>query len=207
MLDVKIIGVKELADWVHKYPEVINKAQKLALNDATRYAHGLAKKRITQELNFLPSYLGAADNPASRLRIKKYATDGSLDTSISGRVHPTSLARFANTRVIRKRKTQPLKVSVRRGQSKELKRAFLLRLRSGASIEGSNNIGLAIRLPNGVSLRKGKGRKLSGNRKTTAWLLYGPSVDQAFGLVREDIAEPVAQRLKQQLTRQIARLL
>lgn len=85
-----------------------------------------------------------------------------------------------------------------------LKRGFFVRLRQGAVLtEDQFNIGLAIRLKKGESLQATqKASPLGGG----AYLLYGPSVAQVFGTVREDITPEVADFSAYEFARQFRRL-
>ena len=110
----------------------------------------------------------------------------STSAIITGRQRPTSLARFAsNARIGQQRGAR---VEVRPGSARFLPRAFFIPLRSG-NVDTKNNVGLAIRLPAGqMPSRAYKPQPLGRG----LWLLYGPSIDQVFDDVANDIAPETA---------------
>ena len=74
--------------------------------------------------------------------------------------------------------------------------AFLVRLKN-------NNIGLAVRLKPGEVLQNSeKAVRLDNN----VYLLYGPSVDQVFRSVADDITPSIQQSVSRQFFRQFTRL-
>ena len=79
-----------------------------------------------------------------------------------------------------------------------------MRLRAGtADIETKSNLGLALRLRPGESvLNKRQMVQVSGN----LYLLYGPSVDQVFRSVAEDIAPEATDILEAEFLRLIDRM-
>lgn len=80
-----------------------------------------------------------------------------------------------------------------------MKGSFLVKLKSGnAKTDTQFNLGLAIRLKPGERLRnKTSMTQLDHN----VYLLYGPSVDQVFRTVREDIAPDTASFLEAEFRR------
>jgi hypothetical protein len=95
---------------------------------------------------------------------------------------------------------KPIRVQIKRGSRVKLPRAFLINLRGG-------NIGLAIRLRPGETLQHTIGAKLirTGPLAGVA-LLYGPSVEQVFRTVAEDISPELMSRLQTEFLRQFSRL-
>ena len=92
-------------------------------------------------------------------------------------------------------------MEVQPGRFGKLPRAFLVPLRSGA--DGLGNKGLAIRLKDGDRLRN-KVRQVQLSRGL--YLLYGPSVDQAFlnnagKGVASDMSPEVLDRLEEEFLR------
>ncbi len=139
-----------------------------AINKAARDGRSNAATRILREVAFPKSYLSPG---AGRLRIARQAQRGRLEAAIAARSRPTSLARFITGTSGKSGVT----VQVTPGKTQTLAKAFLVNLRSG--VDGLGNKGLAVRLKPGESLRN-KTRAVQLRRNL--YLLYGPSVDQAF---------------------------
>jgi len=150
-----------------------------AINRTLERSRTAAGRRIREQVNFPANYLSGQNG---RLKITKKAQGRDFEGIITGRHRPTSLATFArNAR--RGRGVRPV-VSVQPGLARRLDGAFFVNLRSG-NTDTRNNLGLAIRLPEGqVPDRAYKPQKLGEN----LWLLYGPSVDQVFDDVAEEIS-------------------
>ncbi len=134
-----------------------------AVNLTAKQALRLAKRRILEEIAFPPGYLNA------RLKVVGTATPNNLQTAIRARTRPTSLARFVKNR--NARPGRPVRVEVKPGQVRTIN-AFLIRL-------NNNNLGLAIRLKPGQTIRN---KRVQGPQASLRGLtlLYGPSVQQAF---------------------------
>ena len=168
-------GLADLKNGVADMDDKIMKAARMALNKTADRARVAAAREIGSDLNFKASYITGS---GGKLQVTTKATDDSLEAAITGSFRPTSLARFAkNTDPKRAKKTGSVGVEVSRGLVKFLPKAFFVKLRSGA--DGStNNTGLAMRLKPGDVLKNKKYnlQKLAGN----VYLLYGPSVQQAF---------------------------
>lgn len=158
----------------------IPKNASMAINHTIAFARTNAVRIMNADINFPSGYL---DPSNGRFTIGEYANPGNLEASIKARVRPTSLATFV--------KGTPGKgehpfVAVRRdGAGRTWKKSgFLIKLRSGNS-GALGNMGLAVRTK--------KGERPHGSTKAIEiapglWLLYGPSVDQAFryALNRDD---------------------
>jgi hypothetical protein len=117
---------------------------------------------------------------------------------ITGRHRPTSLASFARgARTIGPRRTA-VSLEVQPGIVRRLKGAFFVRLRAGNTDTGPGNTGLAIRLPAGKVPDRAYKPKLMGKN---LWLLYGPSIDQVFDDVANDISSDAANYLEAEFLR------
>lgn len=189
-------GLQELVKFAEDLPEIINEAAYFAVVDTTRDALPLLRRTMQSQIDFPSSYLSQ-----DRIGVRKPATRATLEAVISGRDRPTSLARFVKGEksVTRRR---PIHVTVKAGSQKELKRAFLVKLRNG-------NIGLAIRLPDGQAPDNAyKPVQLTrrGGQSQNVWLLYGPSVDQVLGNVVPDAAPDIDRMLVSNFLRQLNRL-
>lgn len=178
--DFKSAGIDKAIAAFRVLPEQSAIMASQSINKGITMGRTDAARRLLTEIAFPASYLGSPSDQRGRLRIAQKATKSDLKASISARVIPTSLARFA----IGNTKGRNVRVKVKGSSSgKFIPGAFTVRLRSGASItEDSYNVGLAIRVP--------KGQTLSGSRAArqlapNLYLLYGPSVAQAFNVIIE----------------------
>lgn len=190
-------GLREFARFAEALPEIANEAAFLAVNDASRDAVPLIKRRMRTQINFPSTYLNK-----DRLSVRRRATRTTLQATISARDRPTSLARFAEGATTRNSVKRPIFVKVKAGNQVRLDRAFLLELRN-------NNIGLAIRLPAGQEPdRAYKPVELTakGGKGQGAWLLYGPSVEQVMVGVIGDVQDEVANDLDRNFMRHFDRL-
>ena len=127
---------------------------------------------ILDDINLPAHYLNPS---AKRLYVAQQATRSKPEGIIRARGRPTSLARFITSRSAGK---EGVTVQVNKGQSRQLPRAFLVKLPQGRGpVDTQFNLGLAIRL--------GKGQRIRNKRHLVQldqglYLLYGPSVDQLF---------------------------
>lgn len=193
--EIMATSILDAIDLMQRLPGVADKAAQLAINQtANRSGLKLARTEILNEIAFPRDYL-----TGDRLRVSQQATPGNLEAVIAARKRPTSLARFAQSgTALGSRAKIGVRVQVKRGQSTLLKQSWLVNLNNG-------NIGLAVRLKPGQSIDNKYGK--------TYWLvpdkvalLYGPSVDQVFRDVSEEISEPVAKLLDAEFHRQFERL-
>lgn len=195
---VAIEGLEALQDFDSLSNEIKAAASK-AVNAAVTRGRSLSAKRMMQQVNFPTNYLSGADG---RLRIKQRASAKNLEAIIEGRFAPTSLARFGVSPSLKGQKALGgANVQVKPGQVKFMRRAFYIKLRRGAEISDTvYNLGLAIRLAPGETLKNKKNvKKLRKN----VYLLYGPSVDQVF----KDVAQDVSPEIEDFLEREFLRLL
>lgn len=185
-------GLQDLKDFDDLNPRIITAAYR-AINKATDRGRAAAAREMLKQVNFPHSYLRGSN---SRLRVSQKATADRLEGVITGRQRPTSLARFVAGP---KSSARGIRVQVKPGRSKIIKNAFLMPLRAGNSDTGPNsNLGLAVRTR--------RGQRPVGAYKPTQvsdnlWLLYGPSVDQVFKTVREDVSPGVEEALENEFLR------
>jgi hypothetical protein len=195
-------GLEDLEQLFAQMPDKANQAASLAINDTSRRsALKLARDEIYEQIAFPTGYL-----TGNRLEISKFAKPQDLEAIVTGRDRPTSLARFASDR---RPGTRNVQVQVQKGRTKVLKKAFIVKLRAGRTMDGDTfNVGLAIRLAPGERLmnrtKEGITTSSLGNGVV---LLYGPSVDQVFKAVAADISPKVADNLQTEFFRQFSRLL
>lgn len=189
-------GLNEVINSVEEIPPQVLRLARMAINTTTRKARTLASREMRKQVNFTAGYLS---DKGGRLSISQFAQENQLEARIRGRFRPTSLARFAGAQTRR-----GVRVSVSPGASRVMGRAFFMRLRAGnADIDTKSNQGLAIRLKPGEAIaNKRKMLQVAGN----LYLLYGPSVDQVFRSVSEEIAPESADMLEAEFLRLMDRL-
>lgn len=171
-------GLDELKDLDKQVDSQIVQAAYRAINATADRARTDSAEEIRRQVNFPASYLKPSQG---RLLVTQRASSDSLEAIITGRRRATSLARFVTSGTPGKK---GVTVAVKPGRSVELPNAFLMKLRSGSNVDTKNNLGLAI--------RTAKGERPNSAYKPVRvadglWLLYGPSVDQVFKTVREDV--------------------
>lgn len=170
--------------------DAIARAAYRAVNDAADFARVKSAGKMREQVNFPASYL---QGQSSRLNVTKRASLSSPEAVVTGRQRPTSLARFALSSA---KSRQGVRVAVKPGSSTLIKNAFLLPLKSGT--EPGGNLGLAVRVKRGQRPR-GAYRPTKINDRL--WLLYGPSVDQVFKSVREEVSPDTAERMQKEFLR------
>lgn len=185
-------GVKDLDKFGEGLSDDIKWAAQRAINRTVDWTRTLAAKKILEQINFPPSYL----NPQKkRLVVAKRASADDLEATIVARHAATSLARFV---VGNPKRGSGVSVSVKPGMARYMRKAFLIRLPAGKNVESKGNQGLAIRLKPGEVVRnKNQPRKIASG----LYVLYGPSVDQVFRTVREDVAEPSSDHFEKEFLR------
>lgn len=206
MFDIKTENLNDFEKRLIRMPQVTRNAARMALNDVLKKARTQAADEISKQVNFPPGYLTRGTR--SRLQVSQRATNNNLTGVIVGRFQPTSLARFTrNAQAMVGRRNAAARVAVKPGSVKTIERAFVLRLRRGsiavADAGASANLGLAIRLKEGETIRNKKNvRKFDKG----VYLLYGPSVNQVFRTVAADMAKPVGRMFAREFDRQFRRL-
>lgn len=197
-------GLDGFIEAVESLPFAATTAAQLAINDTARWGRTRAAEAMLKQVAWPRQYLGNANN--GKLRVSQYASTDNLQAVITGQFRPTSLARFVlnQQEMMRNKMRGPARVSVKPGRVETMDRAFLVRLRRGKVLDADNyNIGLAIRLRSGESFINKKEAVSLGRG---VYLLYGPSVNQVFRSVSQDIAPAVSDRLASEFARQFKRL-
>lgn len=189
-------SVIDAIEFFERLPGVSAKAAQLAINDvARRGGIALIRKSILDQVQFPKDYL-----KGDRLEITQFAQPGNLEAVITARRRPTSLARFAAPGTpIGSRARIGVTVRVGKGKSTALRKSWLVKLRNG-------NIGLAVRIKPGDSIQNRKGATHAWLVPGSVALLYGPSVDQVFREVSEQVADPIGQLVTDEFFRQFSRL-
>jgi hypothetical protein len=204
MIEIDLRGIVDLERYFGRLPEVATNSARFAVNAAALRGAALGSREIRRQLNFPGGYLGAVGKPGSRLAVTERASTNNLRATITGRGRATSLARFALGAPRFGRPTSAPKVKVRAGGGASAVRGgFFVKLRAGNTIGENFNVGLAVRLKPGERI-KNKRKMVSFGKG--AYLLYGPSVDQAFRSVSADIQPQVTEIATTEFLRQFARL-
>lgn len=191
-------ALKGLQDFLDAAPEITREAGKLAMNDVTG-GEGLTmyKKAMRTQIAFPSGYLEDVD----RFGQTGYATEARLETVISARQRPTSLARFMTSGSVGQ---AGVTVRVGADSSRRLPKAFPVRLRSG--LTALENLGLAVRIAPGQTIRNKKDTSRMVHLAPNVLLLYAPSVDQVFRSVGVTETPKVLDRMGQEFLRQFTRL-
>lgn len=185
-------GLDRLKEYFRGAGERVERAEVMAVSNATRFARSEASKQIRSQVNFTVSYL----NQDGRLEVKR-GSDG-REATLTARHRATSLANpiFNRTAPVfgRPKKGFKVRVKVSKKGGHTFENAFFLPLRGG-------NVGLAVRTPDGRPPSLGAKPIFGG----AAHLLYGPSVGQVAFDVFPGIAPDVATRLEDEFIRQVER--
>lgn len=180
---VVVEGLSSLED-IENLDESILRNARNAINKTLDRTRTASDRQIREELAFPARYL------QSRLTVSRRASGTSLQGVISGRDRPTSLARF-----VKNRNQTPGKagvtVQVSASAAKRMNRAFLMKLKNG-------NLGLAMRLKEGERLANKKNIVKVG---AGLYLLYGPSIDQAFSEIIPEQEEGATEYLEREFLR------
>lgn len=202
-MKIEYDAIKGLDEFLEAMPEIARQSASYAMNDITGgKALTIYRKAMRSQIAFPAGYLEDED----RFGQTGYATPARLETKLSGRQRPTSLARFATSGTTGK---AGVSVNVKAGRTTRLEKAFLVRLNSGVGITADKfNLGLAVRVKPGETIRgkrePGKAPKLAPN----VFLLYAPSVDQVFRTVADNgpATPQVLDLMALEFFRQFARL-
>lgn len=183
----------DMRQFFDEFPEITERSALMALNQvAERKAVPMIRHDAESQVAFPSGYLDSPD----RLGVSRKATQSSLETVITARDRPTSLARFAPGQTPESGRNQGVTVMVKKGRSRHMKKAFLVRLKNG-------NVGLAIRLKQGERPDRAYKPVLLANN---VYLLYGPSVDQVVRTVAEESLPEIGNMVSNEFFRQFARL-
>lgn len=176
---VVVEGLSGLRD-IENLPDDIIRAARQTVNKTLERTRSRSAKEIRRQVAFPAGYLSGN---SGRLAITGRPSGRDLTGEITGRHRPTSLARFAKGSPESTRQARGVSVTVKPGSPQFMPKAFLIRLRAGsAGIDTQSNMGLAIRLAPGESVRN---KRVQMKQWRGLYLLYGPSVDQVF----DDVAE------------------
>lgn len=197
--------LKAFAKYVEQLPEVARTSARLAINDTADLAvRKLLPDAMLTEIAFPPNYLKGTD----KLSVASRATADNLVAAVVARARATSLARFSPGLTPGTPTPGGIRVQVKPGHTVLLPRAFAVKLKAGsASVrDDSYNVGLAVRLKPGKTLRN-KTKLASVQLDDGVFILYGPSVDQVMQTVlNEKTGDDIADYAEAEFIRQFIRL-
>lgn len=199
-VDVELFGLTDFQERLEKYPAATRKAAQISINKTADRARTRASREIRSQVRLTAAYL----NQDKKLWVSSKATETNLESRVSARKRPTSLVTYGAKQLTRRGKRKPIvnagvSVGIKRsGRRKKIRQAFFVKLRSG-------NVGIAVRSTEGLNLKKLG--IAAGNKSGGMITLYGPSVDQVFNTVREEIAPDMVAFLTKEFNRNYARLL
>ncbi len=199
-MKVEVRAIQALDDFLEAAPEITKAAAAFAMNTViprkgmTRY-----KKAMRTQIAFPAGYL----EDEEKFGVTLSASPDRLESVISARHRPTSLARFATGGAVGQ---EGLAVKVKANRSSRLKKAFLVRLKAGTSLDTDNfNLGLAVRVPGGQFRNKKDASRMVQLAKDV-FLLYAPSVNQVFRAVAQTETPAVLDEIETEFYRQFGRL-
>ena len=194
-IEIETIGFADLIKRFSRIEGDADLAAVLAVNHGAAKARTMGAEQIYEEINYPRGYLNK-----DRLTVAQRARKGDMQAVVRGRDRPTLLSRFSRGRVkFGRQQRGNVRVEVKPGRTQQLDNAFFMRLRN-------DNLGLVVRVKKGETLRHSRGAKPIGGPGSGLWLLYGPSVNQAFQGVARDIVEEVGEITRDEFQRQFRRL-
>lgn len=201
MITIKSKDLDKLRKEFDEFPDEVAKASTLAVNTAARFGLTRAIDAMQEEVNIRPTDL------RRKMAVAQFATASDPEAVILASFAPYSLANFTRTKVRYGGGQRGVTVQVQKNKAgKKLKRAFFVKLRAGTEGELTNK-GLAIRVPSGQKpIATDRARLLFEDDYGDTYLLYGPSANQVFFFVRDDITPMVADKLEDEFFRQVRRL-
>jgi hypothetical protein len=194
---VDIEGLRDAETYFKAVPAAAQTAASVAINQVLqRSGMSLIRSAMMDQIAFPKGYLSG-----DRLSVSKFAKPGNLEGVIKGRGRATSLARFAQGQPLGR---PGISVRVNHGGSQLLRAAWLVKLNKGASFDEDNyNVGLAVRIKPGDNIRNKYSAHSSWLIKDKVALLYGPSVDQVFRNVADELGLPIANMVAAEFFRQL----
>jgi hypothetical protein len=202
-MNVTVIAdaLSEIGSYLDRCPEAATTAARIAINDTIAgRGRTLIKQEMLRQVEFPPNYIDT-----KRLYVKRKAYNHLLEAVLAARQRPTSLARFATRQTPDgARKAGSVRVTVKPGHARDMKGAFLIRLKRGAELTDDNyNLGLAIRLKPGEQIRN---KNTPFNADSNLHILYGPSVDQVMNDAVDNVVPDVLKEVDTEFFRQFARI-
>lgn len=194
-IDASALG--KLQGFFDALPDVAERAMGMAINQvAERDGLSVLRREMREQVDFPAGYLEKGPNGPRLAPYGRKAGKGSLERVIRGRDRPTSLVQFTHGLSTKSNSKHGVRVTIKPGRTRLLKRAFLVNLRNG-------NTGLAVRLKDGETMKFSSGSvKLAEN----LYLLYGPSVNQVFADVAKSKSGAIGDMVTKQFLRQFNRM-
>lgn len=189
-MSITITGMNEALAMLRSVDTESRSALSKAINAVADETRDLAVQKILSQVALSASYV------KNRLYISQRASVDDPAAVISGRVRSTQLRRYQGKQLYVKAKMPGKKrlagVSVKvkaGGSTKVLKHAWVMKLKYG-------EIDARMGLTQGIVQRTGTGRN-------DYRVLYGPSVDQVWSDVREDVKPLIEPRLAAEFLKQL----
>lgn len=198
MIRISSTGIKGLAEFVARTPEVAREAAKLAVGDTAEWGRNLAKREMKAAVNLPEDALAAR-----RFRIAQRPTNAHPEAVLSADNNPLGLSRFV---VGQKAKGTPHpKVRILVGGATK---SFSSPDRKGTysflipTPGGADGVGLAVRTKR--PLQKSQAARKIG---PDLYLLSGPSVNQMFGQMIPALVPRIEAKMQTEFARQYERLI
>lgn len=201
-IEIDVAPLEQLSRRISKWGDATDTAARIAINEGARFAVRRGTKDISSQINLPQRYISGGPDP--RLSVRQFASNADLEAIVRGIDRPTSLAQFSKSaRKFGRQRLSPTVKVERGGAGSRIRGSFFTRLRRGTEMDGENsNVGLAVRLKPGERI-PGK-RIMARPSKSGFYLLYGPSVGQAFRSAAERTAVETAQRISNAFARAMA---
>jgi hypothetical protein len=192
-VSVRVDGIEGVSEIMRDASKAVKDSIVISINDTAKFGHAEIKKRIVEEVNLKPSYIGSKNS--GRLKISSYAVNANDSAVISARARGTLMSRFL---VSAFKRGSPAKVSIAKSRVSSISNAFLMKLKSG-------NSGLVKRVKSG-RIEGSKGALKIGKN---LFLLYAPSVSQIMSSVisnDEEFNKRINDKLNLNFKKQFERL-
>lgn len=197
-----IEGLRDLNS-IESLPQDILRSARIAVNDAATRGRTEMGREVLRQVALPTDYVAPRNK---RLFVSKQARASDLESVITARSRPTSLARFSKGLSRPGREKAGVRVEVKPGAVRTLPGAFLIRLRAGSALTDTKfNLGLAVRTKDGRPPPGYRPMPIGRN----LWLLYGPSVSQIVfseknnGGAATDLTPEIQQMLEDEFWRQM----
>jgi hypothetical protein len=177
-----------------------------AINKMARDYRAKGARRVRDQVNFPAK---AVANNDKGMHVSEKANRHSLQARITAYGRPRSLANY----VVGSKKPYArggVYLQVAPGKTRFMRRAFIMKLygTGGSLDEGLANLGLAIRLRPGETLRNKTDAISYSKASKGLYLLYGPSVDQVFrSRDGTGVANDMVPEIEDDLSKEFVRLL
>lgn len=201
--NVTIDGLDLVRASLRSSGKTVRRAARLAINDTARKTRTEGSKAIREQVSLKASYV------RKHLQLRP-ANDANLRATITATKRPVLLSRYGAKQLTRKakqprrstgnprwniqpgRKSAGVSVKVKaQGPRKKMRSAFFIPLKAG-KYHSAGATGVAVR---------------TGPRPDDYRVLHGPSVDQVWRDVREQVSPAAGVNLQRQFIRQLERLL